>query len=348
MLKKLATFLSIVLLLVSLTACKQEQAALKDEVADSKSLTFTVTDQLGRQVEVPQDIQRIAALHYLGGYIAFALGQQDKIVDQSFAGKLGKAMASVDDQFAAKSAMPTGSKLNLEHMNSLNPQVVFVYASFDTEQIQQIENAGMKVIAIRGETIEESFEAVRLMAKVLGCEDKGAKYIMACEKLLAMVKDRVGTVSMQQRPKVMFAGPKNVLTVATGEMLQATIAESAGAKNVAAELKGYWSDVSPEQVATWNPDFIFLSSSLDLQDVNSIYDNYQFNTVKAVQEKQVYVFPSNVGWWDFPAPHCILGIVWTAKTLYPEKFADIDMTQVADEFYTEFLGHSFTSMGGKI
>jgi len=348
MLKKFAAFFSIVLLLVLLTACKQEQTVTNNAGRDTENPTSTVTDQLGRQVEVPKNIQRIAALHHLGGHIAFALGQQDKMVVQSLAGKLGKAMISADDKFAAKSPLPTTSKVNLEEMSVLNPQVVFVYASFDTEQIQQLESAGMKVIAIRGETIAESFEAVKLMAKVLGCEERGTKYITACQKLLAMVQDRVGSIPMEKRPKVMFAGPKNVLTVATGDMLQASIAELAGGQNVAAELKGYWSDVSPEQVSTWNPDFIFLSSSLDLHDVDSIYNDYRFNTVKATQEKKVYVFPSNIGWWDFPAPHCVLGIVWTAKTLYPEKFADVDMTKVADEFYTEFLGYSFTSLGGKL
>ena len=47
-------------------------------------------------------------------------------------------------------------------------------------------------------------------------------------------------------------------------------------------------------------------------------------------------------------PHCILGLVWAAKTLYPERFHDVDMVKVADEFYRKYLGYSFKAMGGKL
>jgi hypothetical protein len=26
-------------------------------------------------------------------------------------------------------------------------------------------------------------------------------------------------------------------------------------------------------------------------------------------------FPSNMGWWVFPAPHCVPGVVWAANEL---------------------------------
>jgi iron complex transport system substrate-binding protein len=146
----------------------------------------------------------------------------------------------------------------------------------------------------------------------------------------------------------MFAGPRSVYTVATGEMLTNDIIGIAGGRNVAAGLRGFWADVSPEQVAAWNPDVIFVGSTLDTYGVTQVLDNAQFRTVKAVRHGRVHIFPSNIGWWDFPAPHCVLGVVWTAKTLYPGRFADVDMTKVADEFYTKYMGHSFTAMGGRL
>ena len=48
------------------------------------------------------------------------------------------------------------------------------------------------------------------------------------------------------------------------------MAASAGAENVASGLKGFWCDVSPEQVALWNPDVIFLGSSKDTYDVDKV------------------------------------------------------------------------------
>jgi iron complex transport system substrate-binding protein len=226
--------------------------------------------------------------------------------------------------------------------------VVFVKCAFDSGRVEQMENAGIKAVAIRGQNLEESFVAVRLMAKVLGCEERGEEYIRECEKILALVEERIGDIPAEQRPRVMFTGPKGIFSVAGGDMLTASIIERGGGQNVAADIKGYWADISPEQVAAWNPDFIFLGSSLETYKPDEFYNNPHVQAVKAVKEKQVYVFPSNVDWWDYPAPHYVLGILWTAKTLHPDKFADVDMIKVADEFYRKFLGHSFTEMGGKL
>ena len=338
----LVSFMTI-LLLLSLTGCGQVQTSSKSQPA------FTVVDQLGRRVEVPQNVQKVAPLDHLGGIILFALGQQDKQVEQCLWGRLGQAMAAVDKDFAAAPRLSNGHDLiSIEALTALGTQVVFVKASFDKSQVEQFENAGMKVIAIKGETLEDSFETVRLMAKVLACEDRGEEYIAECQKILDLVRERVGDIPIDQRPRVMFAGPKSALSVATREMLQASIIERAGGQNVTIQLKGFWADVSPEQVAAWNPDVIFLGSRLDRQGLDEMLNHPHLQTVNAIKEKKVYVFPSNIDWWDYPAPHYVLGILWTAKTLYPDRFADVDMLKIADQFYIKFLGHSFTAMGGKL
>lgn len=309
--------------------------------------TITVTDQIGRAVEIPRPLERISAMHHFGGRIVYALGQQSRLVEQVLYGLDARAMAAVDPHFAALPKTLESHGLNVEHLVALKPQCVFVYAT-DLSDMEQLKNAGITVIAVKGETLEESFTAVRLMAAVLGCTDKGEAYINDCRRLLALVQDRLKDIPPDKRRRVLFTGPKSIYTVATGQMLQNEILQRAGAVNVAGAVQGNWADVSPEQVALWNPDVIFLGSKLDTYGVAEIYKNSQFTSVKAIRDHRVYVFPSNIGWWDFPAPHCVLGVVWTAKTLYPERFRDIDMQALADDFYTKYLGHSFTAMGGKL
>lgn len=346
--KSLFIFILLALLLL-LTACSSSPAAVGDKEKATENATFTVTDQLGRQVELPRQIQRIAALDHFEGHIAFALGQQDKLVHQALYGKLADAMIKADDSFRAKPQIRRDKKtITTESLAALNPQVIFINSSFDSAQLQQFESAGMKVIALKGETLADSYEAVRLMAKVLGCEPKGEKYIAACNKLLQLVKDRTADIPVASRLSVLFSGPRDIFSVATKDMLQSSIIEAAGGQNAAIGLKGFWITVSPEQISTWNPDVIFLGSSLDAYNPDTLYANPHFATVKAVQNKQVYSFPSSIGWWDYPAPRHVLGTIWAAKTLYPERFPDIDIIKVADDFYTEFLGHSFTELGGKL
>jgi iron complex transport system substrate-binding protein len=269
-------------------------------------------------------------------------------VDQSLYSQEAQAMETVDEKFAALPKLLDGHNISLEQMVSLRPQIAFVYASFDRSEIEQLTNAGICVVAVRGETLQESFEAVNLMAQALDCKDAADAYLRDCRSLLSYVEQRLAHIPPDERVKVMFTGPKSIYSVATGEMLQTEILELAGAVNVAKGLKGFWADVSPEQVALWNPDVILLGSSLQTYRIDEVVANSQFETVTAIRLNRVYVFPSNIGWWDYPAPHCVLGVLWAAKTMYPEQFTDTDLVNIADEFYTKYLGHSFTSMGGRL
>jgi iron complex transport system substrate-binding protein len=313
--------------------------------------TLKIIDQLGRTVEIPRHMNRISALHHFGGRIIYALRQQDRLVEQSLYGREARVLARVDPKFAAmpRTQEQSGHIISYESLIALRPQCAFVYASFNRSEMQQLENAGIKVIAVKGETLDESFAAIRLIAKVLECEDKGEEYIKTCSTLISLVRGRIQSIPRSQRLRVVFTGPNSIYTVATGEMLQSQILEQAGAINLAASLKGFWNTVSPEQVAAWNPDVVFIGSALDNSyAVKEVLQNPQFQSVSAVQNKRIYLFPSNIGWWDYPAPSCVLGVVWTAKTLYPERFKDVDMTGIADDFYAKYLGHTFTSMGGRL
>lgn len=325
--------------LFSLTGCGQ---------TERQGASKVITDMLGREVEIPQEVERVAGLHHFEGHILYAMGQQDKIVHQSLLGKLGQAMAKVDQNFAALPKVDQGNEINVEMLVSLRPQVVFVYASFEKQMIEQLEKAGIKVVALRGETLEESYEATRIMGRVMGCEDRAEAYINYCQGIVNMIKEKTGGLPEEKRPKVLFCGPKSIYTVATGEMLQSAIVEMAGGRNAAKDVKGFWAEVSPEQIVNWNPDYIFLGSSKDTYSIDKLLSDPAFRLVSAFKDKNIYEFPSNIGWWDYPAPHCVLGIAWTAKTLHPDLFKDMDLKQLADEFYTKFLGYSFTTLGGKL
>jgi iron complex transport system substrate-binding protein len=314
-----------------------------------ESETITVTDQLGRIVTVPRRMTRIAALHHFGGKIIFALKQQRRLVEQSIYGKEAQALTSVDREFAAMPKTQDSHTINYETLIALRPQCAFVYASFSKTDMEYLENAGVKVIAVRGEKLEESYDAVRLIAKVLDCPENGEDYVSYCRRLVSMVQDRLKDIPPNERLKVIFTGPKSIYTIATGEMLQTQMLEKAGAVNLGSSLKGFWSDVSAEQIAAWNPDVMFIGSLLTTSyGLDEVMKNSQFQSIKALNNKKVYAFPSNIGWWDYPAPQCVLGIVWTAKMLYPDRFRDVDIIKIADDFYSRYVGHTFTSMGGRL
>ena len=158
--------------------------------AGGKTVTFQ--DQEGRMVRVPRHITRVSG----EGGIVYALGQQDKLVDRGiYYGPEGDAMARVDPQLAAKPNLRQGKNtLNYEALLALRPQIYFANTEFHKADKEQMERAGLEVFAIKCENIDESFEAVRLIGRVLGCEDRAQAYLDDCRRLLTLAEDRTGDI----------------------------------------------------------------------------------------------------------------------------------------------------------
>jgi iron complex transport system substrate-binding protein len=129
-------------------------------------------------------------------------------------------------------------------------------------------------------------------------------------------------------------------------MFQHQMVETAGGINAGAGLNGHWASISAEDIISSDPDYIFLGSSKGVDDVKSVLADPALQTVKAVKNKEIYIFPSSLGWWDFPLPQSVLGIIWTGKTIHPELYEDIDMLKVADSVYEFMFGYSYTELGG--
>lgn len=341
-LKKISIALCIILTMsIAFTGC---------DFKKSQSETRTIVDQVGRSVEIPIKIERVAALHWFAAKGIFALGQQDKLVHKSIKGKEAKALAAIDSNFGKLPEIErtNGKKVNPESLLNLKPQIVFTYASFGTEDIEKFEAAGLTVVGLKGETLEEAFEGINLLGEILNCPEEAKNYIDYVKNQYNYITEKTKDIPETEKPKVLITGPKSIYAVATGEMLQNEMVEVAGGINVANALKGRWAEVSPEQIVEWNPDYILLGSSFGSNTIEDIYNNEAFSTINAVKNKNIYVFPSNIGWWDFPLPQAILGMLWTAKTINPQHFEELDMQKVADDYYKKYMGHTFTELGGKL
>jgi iron complex transport system substrate-binding protein len=100
-------------------------------------------------------------------------------------------------------------------------------------------------------------------------------------------------------------------------------------------------EVSMEQIIEWQPEVIITSNA---QFYSSVYSDSLWTDVDAVKNERVYLVPTNPFCWIDrpPGPHVILGTAWTAKSLYPELFEDMDMEQLTRDFYSQFFHYELT------
>jgi len=92
------------------------------------------------------------------------------------------------------------------------------------------------------------------------------------------------------------------------------------------------SEVNMEQILMWNPSIIITN---DDEFFRMVYSNSSWQYIDAVKNHKVYMTPTDpVGWFDRPPGiNTIIGIPWTAKVLYPDKFNALNMTSLTKEFY---------------
>ena len=69
--------------------------------------------------------------------------------------------------------------------------------------------------------------------------------------------------------------------------------------------------------------------------------NSRYAAVKAVKDGNIYLTPNGVFYWDMGLQKILL-VMDMAKTLHPEKFADLDMNAEVREFYSTFFDYDLS------
>ncbi len=339
------TFLPFLVVLLSLTLLVSCSSGPDEGGAPEGRV---IVDQLGRSVELPETIGKVCATHIYGGKMLFAMGQVEKIGFQMQIGADTEAVAELDDYYGSLPTVlssPSGTD-SPEGLLALGINLVFTNAGEGEEAVKMYENAGMAAVAVSGESFEEVYETAHMMGEIFDCPERADEVIAFIEGLRTMVSGRVAGLSDEDRPVVLVCGSGGVYTAATASMFQHQMVETAGGVNAGAGLTGRWANVSAEDIILWDPDYIVLGSTFGVDDVETVSAESALQTVKAVKNKQVYVFPSSLGWWDFPLPQSVLGIIWTAKTIHPDLFEDVDMGETADRVYEFIYGYTYTELGG--
>jgi iron complex transport system substrate-binding protein len=192
----------------------------------------------------------------------------------------------------------------------------------------------------------ESFDTIKnsltIVGKVLGENNKATQINAFIDKNIAEVK--VISAKAKTHPRVLFLGSSSPFSVATTSMIQTDIIAMAGGTNAVTgvNVKGAFADVNIEQIIAWNPEVIWVPSYAKYT-VESILTDAKWSSIKAVKNKAVYVFPSELEPWDYPTASAVLGLRWGLYNLHPELYSLNNLMTNADEYYTLVYGQKFTA-----
>ena len=124
-------------------------------------------------------------------------------------------------------------------------------------------------------------------------------------------------------------------------------ADKAAADNVASGITAENANavINIEQVYEWNPDAVFVTNFTAAKPDDLTSGKYHdWSSVKAVQDDAVYKMPLGLYRSYTPSADSPLTLLWLAKTLYPARFADIDMAKETSNYYKALFGVTLTEI----
>jgi len=300
----------------------------------STTTSISVIDQTGVSVVIPADIRRVVSVYPMSTLITYSLGGQDKLVGIDSNSPKNARLQEADPNIGKITQVGMPWQVNLETVVSLDPDVV-LGASGDVRK--SLEEANIPVIGVNLESPEKLKAGIALIGQCIGETAAADTLITYYDEKMDLITSRTRDIPEAERIRVLIPNKTGVLSCAGGDTYQQYLIEGAGGVNVAQDITGQWPQASLEQIMLWDPQVIIVPPyCADMPE--AITSDSAWGSIDAVKNHRVYLMPQYTVAWDTPVADSILGELWIAKKLYPDKFADLDINTLADEFYIKFYG----------
>lgn len=324
----------------------------------------TVTDMIGREVTVTPGIYKKVVCVGAGalrmycyvGDPALLCGVED--IDNTTLGERPKMFDGVarpyviayGDVFSRLPSCgvggPNAQTAEAEKILSCNPDIVISeYEDVEKEDALQ-EQLGVPVITLKagpGGVFDEAFsQSMALLGTIFNAQEKADALIAFVASQREELTSRTANVAEEDKPGVYICGLGSWGT--TGHLMTAQNYlpfDVANVRNVVADLAAPGiQPIEAEKFVSLGPDMdIIVMDAAAVKNIRPLYagDGTMFDSCKAWQDGEVYLqMAYNAYYTNYET--ALINTWFIAKTVYPDLFADIDMTGKTNEVTQAFLG----------
>ncbi len=315
------------------------------------SVAVTLSGQIcdpGAPTSGSRDVRRLVVLFPQVFGTIYLLGLEEKII--GVPKSRTRLMQDDPDGFYFRTAPKIGEATdvgfpgqpNMETLFALEPDLVLSVdeALHPTKANKLLREAGIPLLALKGGfgSIEEWLGAVRSIARATGRESRALGYEAFFREKLRLVRERLGPLSDSERPKVCLMNANNGQVVIRGARTRfgLDMIRLAGGKTMESGKDPGEFNACAELLFDFDPDVIIDDTPTDFLSGASWWKE-----LRAVKKGKVIRSPQDdPGAWItnwYQSTFSPLGILWLAKSLHPDRFADIDLEAERNEFYRKVL-----------
>lgn len=333
---------------------------------------ITLTDTMGRTVEVPENPQRILLGFYFEDFMAVAGPEAyDRVVaisKETWAGwrnlqwQTYSAVIPRLEELADVGEVDSGT-FSLEAAVAAKPDVAVLAAwQYKTlgEVADRLEAAGIPIVVLdyNAQTVEMHVKSTELLGQLMGAEDRARALAEEYAAAVAEVEARLATLPEGAAPRVyveLARKGKDTVDNSYAGTQWGSVIDQLGAINIANGQISNWGKLSPEYVLAQNPQVILLAGSGWAGRDEAVIMGPGVETALTHERMRAYL--ARPGWEGLDAVKNgkVFGVYhggnrtlydyaflqFLAKAMYPEQFADMDPQASLDRFFATYMPVSF-------
>jgi iron complex transport system substrate-binding protein len=285
-------------------------AQLDGQSAVKSAAGRIVTDETGRRVIVPAEVQRIVTLSPDLTETIYALGLDERLVGDT-------EMCDTPPAARTKPHVGTPISPNLEAIVVLRPDFVLATTSINRrETVDALRRLGIAVYTSDPHTVSGMLDSIAQIAELTGAGERGAVAVAQLRARLDALQTRLADLPLVHVLFVVWEDP--LITVGQNTFI-ADALRWAGAESIIIS-KQNWPRVGLEEVMRLQPEYIVLTRDHMKAEGNQSADLQKrpgWKKLRAVELGHVAVISEGV---DRPAPGLIDAIEELAHVLHPDAF----------------------------
>jgi len=244
-------------------------------LALATSYPLVVTDDLGRQVTIPAEPQRIVVMLPSATETLCSIGACDKIV----------ATDDYSNWPAEAAEKPKAGGLynpNVELIASFEPDLVI--SSKYGKLTEALEKLGITVYALDAQTYDDIFRTARDLGRLVNREAEAEALVARVNQQVYALESRAARAT--DRPTVYYEIDATPYTVGPDSFIGTLIKKARGENIIPAEL-GLFPKISPELVVEKNPEVIVLGDAPYGVTAAKIAERPGWAGIRAIQDGRV-------------------------------------------------------------
>jgi iron complex transport system substrate-binding protein len=231
-----------------------------------------------------------------------------------------------------------------EEIAALSPAHVLLRPYMKSQLGTAIEDLGISVTYLDLENPDAYFEDIERLGALIGQQDRAESIVSLLTERLSLIEETISKVtSREEEPAqvLLLNYSGGIFRISPDSWIQNIQTRLAGAEPVWQSNAPGWVEVSFEQIAAWNPQYIFIISYREdpAAIVQDLIQDELWNGLSAVQNNHLKIFPADYYSWSQPALTWILGVEWIARQVHEDLFEG-SMEDSVIRFYEDFYGFS--------